>query len=87
MARSGGAALLVGADQRLHQVAERALDLRVGQLAVDDRRMDGRDTHALLEGYGARDAEHLLGLLAGSVLSAILAALMLGHRDRFHATP
>ncbi len=26
-------------------------------------------------------------VLAGSVLSAILAVLMLGHRDRFHATP
>ena len=26
-------------------------------------------------------------VLAGSVISAILAVLMLGHRDRFHATP
>jgi len=26
-------------------------------------------------------------VLAGSVLSALLAVLMLGHRDRFHATP
>ena len=27
------------------------------------------------------------GVLTGSVLSAIAGALMLGHRDRFHATP
>lgn len=37
-------------------------------------------------GGGTREAAKV-GVLAGSVISAVLGALLLGHRDRFRATP
>src|SRR3954451_17587313 len=74
---SGGAAFLVGGDEGGHQVAQGTLDVRVGQLAVHDGRVHGGDADTLLEGYGARDAEHLLGIFTGPLRATRRRA----HRD------